>query len=132
MSSSAPSVSTRAVLNSTPANPHVESAFQARNIGMWSNKRTLVPVTMPFEKFLLPLKKSTSHSASPSADTADVTTAGGVRYLALPPQGQLSGPEEFERALLNAETSHRSLENSRTDLNDVIQSSSLLHSDVPV
>jgi hypothetical protein len=94
-----------------------QSAFQARNIGTWSNKMRAVPVTMPFEKITLPnvkRGKPRSGSDSETAVTSDVRALGSARYVALPPQqGHLSGAEDFERALLNPETQHRSLDARR-------------------
>jgi hypothetical protein len=79
---------------------------------MWSNKGTLVPVTMPFEKFELPRKRERNLSQT-ATNIDDVRTFGAMRYVALPPQGVLSGERDFERALQNPETQHRSLEQER-------------------
>src|ERR1700677_3707501 len=54
--------------------------FQGRGAGIWSSKTSLVPVTMPFEKFSLDPERA----ASSRAPRAEMTrSVGNARYHAV-------------------------------------------------
>jgi hypothetical protein len=57
--------------------------FQGRGAGVWSSKTSLVPVTMPFEKFTLDPQRATSSRArlEPRADMT--RSVGNARYQAV-------------------------------------------------
>jgi hypothetical protein len=64
--------------------------FQGRGSGIWSSKTSLVPVTMPFEKFTLDPQRDTSSRAR--REPAEVTRSiGNARYHAVMNGGTSNG-----------------------------------------
>ena len=57
--------------------------FQGRGSGIWSSKTSLVPVTMPFEKFTLDPQRDTSSRARLEPRAEMTRSVGNARYHAV-------------------------------------------------
>jgi hypothetical protein len=63
------------------------SVFEAREIGNWSNRDALIPTTMPYEKFRLPLTNGKANGVIAQVTHKISRSMEGNRYEAVPVNG---------------------------------------------